>query len=103
MLEILQFIFSSFWIWIGFTIILSIILYSTTILIDQLLQLKKASVAVIRKEVLKSSLKDIQDDIELSSYHKVLMAEFLIRMSKNCKKLSDSEIKLIIDKAFEIK
>lgn len=99
MLEILQFIFSSFWIWIGFTIILSIILYSTTILIDQLLQLKKASVAVIRKEVLKTSLNDIQNDITMSSYHKVLMAEFLIRMSKNCKKLSDSEVQMIIKKA----
>ena len=98
MLEILQFIFSSFWIWIGFTIILSIILYSTTILIDQLLQLKKASVAVIRKEVLKTSLNDIQNDITMSSYHKVLMAEFLIRMSKSCKKLSDSEVQMIIKK-----
>ncbi len=103
MLEILQFVFSSFWIWAGFTITLAIIMYSTAILIDQLLQLRKASAAVIRKEVLNSSLKDIQNDIELSSYHKVLMAELLIRISKSCKKLSNDEVLLIIERKFDKK
>lgn len=27
MLEVLQYIFSSFWIWLGFTIIISVIMY----------------------------------------------------------------------------
>lgn len=103
MLEILQFIFSSFWIWIGFTIMLIIVLYAIAILINQLLQIRTTSAAVIRNEIVKSAFNEIQSDPTTTGYHKLLMAEALIRMSKKCKKLSDSEIKSIIGNVFDVK
>lgn len=103
MLEVLQFIFSSFWVWIGFTILLVILSYFIVILLDYSLKFKEASAAVIRKEVVKSAFNEIQKDPKISSYNKILMAEALIRTSKSAKKLSDSEIKSIIGNVFEIK
>lgn len=103
MLDVLQFIFSSFWVWIGFTILLLILSYFIVTLLGYSLKFKEASAAVIRKEVVKSAFNEIQKDSKISSYNKILMAEALIRMSKNAKKLSDSEIMSIIGNVLEKK
>lgn len=103
MLEVLKFIFSSFWIWCGAVVLIIYLGEAISCIIQGILKTIPWTYSGMKRRVLWNIIeKDVMQNKSYSNKDKIQIARLLLKFDRRVKriKFTDDEIKNMIDKYF---